>query len=82
MDATDIRRMVSMVRAIRAGKWTHDLPSWANHLDVFNLLQEMPEDGADEYRAVQTAETFLLLAHASRFPLDETKFLRDCGFLG
>lgn len=96
MNKYDIARMVTMVRAVRAGKWTTELPDWAHkhaetpegfglHLgatQVLGGLQEMPSMFVDELRAVQTAEAFILLAHASDYPFDETAFLRDCGFLG
>ena len=80
MEAQDIRRMVSMVRAIRAGKWTATLPAWTPK-DITETLDFALDAYDFELRAVQTAEAFILLAHSSRFPFDETKFLQDCGFI-
>lgn len=47
-----------------------------------NVLQEWDNSDVAELRAVQTAEAFILVAHASGTPFDETRFLRDCGFVG
>lgn len=89
MDDRDVRRMVGMVRAIRAGKWTSEPPAWcpAEGADgeryQITDIRTSGEISDDTFtRAIQTAEAFILLAHASHLPFDETKFLRDCGFLG
>lgn len=84
MDNRDVRRMVSMIRAVRAGKWTAELPSWAPpnlHNHPMDLLQNMDTEDTNDYRAVQTAEAFILLIHSSGLAFDETKFLQDCGFV-
>lgn len=79
MTPATIRRMVQMVRAIRAGKWTNELPSWAQRITVMTTDED--EDEANALRAVQTAEAFILLAHMCCPDFNETKFLQDCGFL-
>jgi hypothetical protein len=42
---------------------------------------EDEDDAANELRAVQTAEAFIMLAHASRYGFAEERFLKDCGFV-
>lgn len=79
MTPADTRRMVSIVRAIRAGKWTNELPDWApNTLTSISVFSE--DDGANELRAIQTAEAFIILGVATSATFNVAQFLHDCGF--
>lgn len=72
----------SIVRAILAGEWTGESPTWAS-------IQWGPEFEIDAYelgnldrdyvRAVQTAEAFILLFSAFNPRFDQQRFLVACG---
>lgn len=79
MTPQDVRRMVQMVRAIRAGKWTDEPPAWSRDITATTPLDV--DNVASAIRAIQTAEAFILLAHSSDIYFDEMRFLQDCGFL-
>lgn len=72
-------RMVGIVRAIRAGKWTHEPPTWAKH-----SLTEYPgfesRQAESVWRAIQTAEAFIILELTGDSPLDVLAFVKACGF--
>lgn len=82
MDVNDVRRMVRIVRAIKAGKWTDQPPAWAGVIppDEVNAGYSKCFINADDYsKACLVAEAFILLAHSSGLAFDETKFLHDAG---
>lgn len=79
MTPADTRRMVSIVRAIRAGKWTNELPDWAPRgLTAISVFSD--EDDLNEIRAIQTAEAFVILGLATSATFNSHQFLHDCGF--
>lgn len=73
------RAMASMVRAIKAGKWTDELPDWAP-IGADCALQIIGEESGNILRAVQTAEAFILLLLADNPRFDVTRFVKACGF--
>jgi hypothetical protein len=74
------RQMVKIVRAINAGKWTDDLPNWANaNLTVTTFDDEHEE--ASALRAVQTAEAYTVLRLSADGAWDMFSFLRACGLV-
>lgn len=78
MTPTDVKAMTAIVRAILRGKWTDEAPDWA----TWKLLQECGEFADGTARAIQTAETFIMLCDSCHYPLDVERFLTDCGFNG
>lgn len=70
MTKQHMTRAAQIVKAIGAGKWTDEEPDWALLLDTEN-----PE----VYRAVQTAEAFIILFQACNDRFDVQRFLIACG---
>jgi hypothetical protein len=71
----------SLVRAIMAGRWSHDPPSWCDHDDYDSSNADWDDSGSYDYtRAVQTAEAFITLFTKLDANFDEAVFLRECGF--
>lgn len=76
-------RAAAMVKAIRDGEWTHDLPTWQSEqvkrIEVFT--DTLGNVDVSYVRAVWTAEAFILLfrEHNSRF--DPHRFLAACGLV-
>jgi hypothetical protein len=81
-----IRHASAIVRAILAGQWTNDPPSWADygrymprpvHRQIVITTRNFDED--ENYtRAVQTAEAFIILFRATEPTFNESAFLRAC----
>lgn len=71
----------AMVKAIKAGQWTNDLPDWAP-LRVDGLIEvDTESDGnfdANLLRAVWTAEAFVILFTAFNPLFDVNRFLIAC----
>lgn len=66
----------AIVRAILAGEWTNEPPTWADN-EPYEAHDSIIDNST---RAVQTAEVFiyLFLEYNPRF--NRARFLRACGF--
>lgn len=79
MKPAHYRAMVSIVKAIHAGQWTAETPSWAPRgLTECSLFDD--DSPVDALRAVQTAEAFIALALSMDSTFQVHQFLKDCGF--
>jgi hypothetical protein len=79
MNAQTVRAMVNIVCAMRRGEWTDELPTWADE-SLTAITADDPFTDGSELRAVQTAETFIILALECGYALNERAFLKACGF--
>ena len=66
-------RAAEIVKSIRDGDWTDEMPSWA---EKYRASGYFARD-----RAIQTAEVFLLLFKEYNPRFDETRFLVACGLI-
>jgi hypothetical protein len=75
----EMEHAASMVRAIAAGEWTNEWPSWVvNDSNGNRQTGFAPMDSDYGTRAVQTAESFILFFQAFNPRFDVTRFLIAC----
>ena len=74
-------RAAEIVKSIRDGNWSNELPRWADG-GIYNPPYADRFSTAENYtRAVQTAEAFLHLFKEYNPRFDERRFLSACGLL-
>ena len=74
MTKQHFQAMADIVKAIRDGKWTDDSPSWANPRLTGSPIPCY-------WRAVQTAEAFILIAERFNPLFNRDRFLVACGLV-